>query len=60
MNAKRTLRLRKEVLASLATEELAAVVGAASVLSEFFAYCVTQPVQSRLLECPTPPYTGHC
>lgn len=62
MNAKRTLRLRKEVLAVLASEELEAVVGAGSVtaLSEYFVYCVTDPVNSGLMPCPTPPYSMHC
>ena len=62
MNAKRTLRLRKEILAVLATEELEAVAGAdsATALSQYFVYCVTDPINSRLMPCPTPPYSAHC
>lgn len=62
MNAKRTLRLRKEVLTMLATEELERVVGAeaTTVLSQYLVYCVTDPINSQLLQCPTPPYSAHC
>jgi hypothetical protein len=60
MNAKRTLRLRREVLAELASEELQAVAAAGTVLSQYLVYCVTDPVNTRLLVCPTPPHSAHC
>lgn len=49
MNAKRTLRLRTEVLAELANDELEAVVGAQAVTILTICYGVSCPL------CPTVP-----
>lgn len=44
MNAKRTLRLRAEILAELANDELEAVVGARDVTILTICYGITCPL----------------
>jgi len=61
MNAKRALRLRKEVLTELAGGELALVVGGDDTVTKFsacYTVCITCPVVSCIVE--PPPHTSGC
>lgn len=56
MNAKRSLRVRSEVLTELASDELSSVVGAdaVTIMSVCYGVCHTWPIYTCCIRCIPP------